>query len=798
MHFPNEFLHLGSLIEKGCCQNLKKLRYVLLILLIIVIAQNCYSQENSKVSAVIIRGLMTISEESIKPKLEIQPGVAFSSKALKNDIQRLHQLGLFANLEVQVEQTSNGVQVTFLVTENQLLGEIKVFGNHEIGTDEILRTLRITQERYLASHTLSLDIQNLTEMYRKKGYLFANIKTEKKPSGSWIDLHIIVDEGPEVTIRSINFFGNKTFTKGTLLDPIKTQESALFSSQYFDEESFQEDLLLMRNYYRSEGFLDVRLHLRDIMYSTDRTEMDINIVVEEGERYTVDAITFEGNKLFTLKEIETRTNLRFGSFFRQNDMLEDKSKIEKLYGENGFLDIKVQPLVTITDVKKTSVNIHYKIQEGTKTYIRKIEIKGNSLTQDNVIRREVLINPGEQFHLGKLEESQSRIRRLNYFETIKVDFMDTDEPNWKDLLVSVEEGRTGNLRFAAGITSDLGAVGEISFTKRNFDIAGWPNSWSEFFSGDSFTGAGQTFDSFVQIGKNLMRFRAAFTEPYLFGTDWSLGIEAYSMAYGYESYDEERIGSQISIGRRLTRDIEAKVTYKIEGVGIVEVEDVAPRDVFAVKGHSLLSTLTFDITLDTRDDFILATRGYIFGISYETAGVFLGGDYDFSKFHVRTAWFNSIYTNSSGYKHVLSLGLKLDFATAHSPSEKVPIFERYFAGGSSSLRGFAYRGVSPRENYPGRADDPIGGNFMLLGTVEYSIPIYEDVIRVVVFTDFGSVVKSVNTTIFDTMRASVGFGFRVKIPFFGPRPFAFDFGFPLMKEDGDDTRVFSFSFGKPF
>lgn len=757
-----------------------------------------YAQENENISSVAIQGLTNISEAGIRSKLETQSGIPYASKMIQNDVQRLYQLGVFSNIEVRVKPNPQGLDVIFVVTENQLLGEIKIHGNDNIGTDEIKENLRVYQDRYLAQHTLSMDIIRLKDLYQKKGFSFVNIRPEIKPSGSWVDLHLWIDEGPEVNVRNITFFGNRTFSKDDLLALTKTKESAFLSSETYNDDAFQEDLLLMRNFYRSEGFLDVRLHLRDVTYSIDRTMMDIAITIDEGPRYFINKITLSGQQLFSQQELEYRTILRSGSIFKQNEMLDDKGKMERLYGENGFLNIRITPVVSIVDLEHALVDIHYKIEEGAKTYIRKIDIKGNSLTKEEVIRRELVAMPGEQFNLGKVETSQMRLNRLRYFDRIKMDFLNTDSPDWKDLQISVEEGRTGSLRFAAGITSDLGAVGEITFTKRNFDIAAWPHSWSEFFSGDSFTGAGQNLDIYFQVGKDILRFRVGFTEPYLFGYDWSLGVEAYSLLRGYESWDEERFGGQLSLGRYLMQDLELKWTYRIEEVNIGDIEDDAPRDVFAVKGDNLISSLSLELKYDTRDDFIVPTRGYILGISYEMAGVFLGGDHNFSKINVRAAWFNTLYTNDSGYKHVLSLGINLGFATPHGSSEDVPIFERYFAGGATSLRGFEYRSVCPREHYPGRRDDPIGGKFMAVATIEYGIPLYEDVLRFVLFSDIGNVVEDVDRTIFDSVRASVGFGFRVKILMFGPRPFAFDFGFPILKEDDDDTQIFSFSFGKEF
>jgi outer membrane protein insertion porin family len=756
------------------------------------------AQERDSVSKITIKGLMTNVEDSIKTKLETQVGQPFSAQSLRNDIQRLHQLALFANIEVQVEQTSEGVHIIFIVTENQLLGEIRFHGNDHMKENDLLKVMRLSQEKYLAPYLLSIDITELKEHYHKKGYPFVNIKADKKVTGNWVDLDLYIQEGPRVKVYEICFFGNKTFTKGDLLDLGQTKESGLFIAKYYNEETFQEDLILMRNFYRSEGFLDAQINLRDISYSADRTKLTLNISVDEGPRYYVDRIVFKGNKLFSIDELKARFVMKEESIFKQGDMLSDKNKIEHLYGENGFLNIKVTPNWKISDLNTYKVTLFYTIEEGDINYIRRIEIRGNTITQEHVIRRELTLSPGEQFHLGRLDESKARLQRLRYFETIKISFEETASPNWKDIVFQVEEGQTGNLRFAAGVTSDIGAIGEISLTKRNFDIAKWPTSLADFLSGESFTGAGQSFDIYFQAGKEYLRFKIGFQEPHLFGTDWSLSPEFYSLARGRESWEEHTLGGQIGIGHKVTENSNFKVSYRFDQVRVKHLDDDAPWDVVDVEGPSYVSALMLNYTIDTRDDYIQPTRGYIIGLSYELAGVFLGGDYDFSKFNIRLAWFTSVYTNDKGHKHVLSFGLKTGFADAICDSDSIPVFERYFAGGASTIRGFEYRTVSPKEQDRSRSHDPIGGNCMFLGTIEYSIPMYEDILRLVFFTDIGNVTPEVDSTIFDNIRVGIGVGLRIKIPMLGPRPFALDLAYPICKEDDDKKQIFSFSFGKQF
>ncbi len=773
-------------------------QYLLFLFCFFILDGILYAQGRDFVHKITIKGLMTNTEENIKTKLETQVGKPFSSESLRNDIQRLHKLAFFTNIEVQTEQTSEGLHIQFIVTENQLIGEIRFHGNYQINERDLLKLMRLAQERYLAPYLLSLDVIKIKEHYNKKGYPFVEVKTDTKVAGNWVDLDIYIQEGPQVKIDEICFFGNKFFTKGELLNLSQTKESGIFSNQYYNADTFQEDLILMRNYYRSEGFLDAQVHLRDLFYSTDRTKLTINISIDEGPRYYVSDIVFQGNTIFSEEEFKVRLIMKEKSIFKQGDMLTDKNKLEHLYGENGFLNIKIYPNWKITDLDTYQVTLYYTIEEGAVNYIRRVEIRGNDLTKENVIRRELQISPGEQFHLGRVDDSKMRLQRLRYFETIKVSFEETASPNWKDIIFQVEEGQTGNIRFAAGITSDMGAVGEIYLIKRNFDIAKPPTSLADFLSGESFTGAGQQFDVYFQAGKDYLRFKIGFTEPHLFGTDWTFAPEVYSLARGRESWEEHTLGTQIMIGHQITKDSVLKLTYRLDNVRVKKLDRDAPWDVVDVKGSSLVSSLMLDYTIDTRDDYILPTRGFIIGLSYELAGVFLGGDYDFSKFNIRLAWFTSLYTTQAGNKHILSLGLKMGFADAIDNSDNIPVFERYFAGGINTLRGFEYRSASPREKDPTRANDPIGGNCMFIGTIEYSLPLYQDVLRLVFFSDIGNVTPRVDDSIFENVRVTIGTGLRIKVPFLGPRPLALDFGYPICKEKEDEKQIFSFSFGRSF
>ncbi|BBM81828.1 outer membrane protein assembly factor BamA [Candidatus Uabimicrobium amorphum] len=754
--------------------------------------------QSNKVNEVEIKGLITVGEDFIKAKLETQPGKNYSPQSLRNDILKLHKLKLFSNIDVKLEQASGGLKVMFLVIENQLLGKVRIIGNQNITKQQILDTIEIDNQRYLAPYLLSIDKIKLKEFYQKESFLFVEISTKLVPRNGWVDVEFRIDEGPAVYISEINFFGNHNFAKGKLIKLLKTQETGAISSVIYNEAVLNEDLILIRNFYRSEGYLDARAELRDIIFSETREAMRINISINEGPLYKVNSVKIVGNTTFTEEELFARLRLKKDNPFKQADMFQDKARVERIYGENGFMNAKARPRFTLPTLNARVVDITYDITEGNEVYVQKIDISGNDPTKDRVIRDNITVNPGERFNMGKVEVSQQKLRRLNFFETIKMDLQDTPDADWKDIAIRVTEGRTGNLRFAAGITSDIGVVGEVSVTKRNFDITKWPKSFDEFFSGVSFTGAGQTLSVRLQAGGEILRFNVDFQEPRLLGYNIIFGVNLFSNERLRESFDEERFGGKITFGRNLDIDTRVSLSYRLENVNINNLDDDAPVDVEDVEGDNLLSSLIFDLTIDTRDDFILPARGYIFGVSYEIAGTALGGDHDFSKVNLRLAWFQTIYTNDDGFKHILSLGSRMGFALPHLDTDRVPIFERFFAGGASSIRGFEFRTVGPLDQE--FLEDPLGGELLFVNTIEYSIPIFQNTFRMVLFSDFGSVAPEVGDVdvIFDEFRLSIGFGFRIKVPALGPRPFALDFGIPIIAEDTDDEQIFSFSFGKPF
>ncbi len=350
----------------------------------------------------------------------------------------------------------------------------------------------------------------------------------------------------------------------------------------------------------------------------------------------------------------------------------------------------------------------------------------------------------------------------------------------------VYEGRTGRIMLSAGINSDAGLIGSIIIDEQNFDWRRWPRSWEDIRSGIAWRGAGQRFRLEAVPGTEVQRYMATFQEPYLWDTDVSLGLSAFFYNRRYAEWDEDRVGGRIALGYQFTHDLSG--TFAIRAAEIKIYDPAVPpglvSDLDEVLGSNTL--VGFGVTLihDTRDSAFLPTEGHIYEISFEqVVGSF---DYPRAELEVRRYLLLRQHPDGSG-RHVLGLSGRVAYTGSNTP-----IYEHYFAGGYSSLRGFSFRGASPRDPATGLR---VGGHFLVLASAEYMFPLTaDDLLRLVIFCDTGAVQPDIDEWR-DRYRVAPGFGFRITIPALGPAPVALDFAFPISKEDGDDRQVFSFFLG---
>lgn len=353
-------------------------------------------------------------------------------------------------------------------------------------------------------------------------------------------------------------------------------------------------------------------------------------------------------------------------------------------------------------------------------------------------------------------------------------------PGFVDVDIDVTEARTGRLMFGVGVNSDAGVIGNIVLQEDNFNILRPPTSWADIVNGEAWRGRGQSFRLEIVPGTQVSRYLINWQDPYFLNSDFSLGLSGFFYNRYFDDWTEDRAGGRISIGRLLSRHWSGGVAIRLENVDIRDFRTPAPAIVTDVEGDNFLSTAQWTLTYDTRDSPFLPSEGHMVEASFEQAF----GEFNYPRVDLQGVQYFTVYERPDGFgKHILQFR-----GQATWTGEDTPLFERLYAGGYSSFRGFEFRGVSPRQ-----MGFTVGGEFLALGTVEYMLPLTaDDNIRAVAFTDFGTVDEDVT---FDRFRATAGFGFRLAIPAMGPAPIAIDFAWPIVQERFDEDRVFSFYVG---
>lgn len=357
-----------------------------------------------------------------------------------------------------------------------------------------------------------------------------------------------------------------------------------------------------------------------------------------------------------------------------------------------------------------------------------------------------------------------------------------------DFDVYVDEARTGRFMFGMGVNSNLGVTGQIVVEERNFDFLRLPTSWQDVIQGGAFRGGGQNFRLEVMPGTQVQRYMASFTHPYIylpgFADPFSLNLSGFFFNRAYTDWTEQRLGGRVGLGYRLTPDLSLAGSIRAENVNVsnIRVSGVVP-ELDEVQGNNDLYSGRTTLTHDTRDTAFAPTQGHLFEVSFEQA--FGSFDYPRAEFDYRQYFLMRERPDGSG-RHTLGYAFKGGFS-----GSQTPIFERYFAGGFSTMRGFRFRGASP----VGAAGVQIGGDFKFLGSVEYMFPLTaDDMMRGVIFCDYGTVEENIEINS-DNYRVAPGAGLRISVPALGPAPLALDFAFPVHKAATDQTQVFSFFFG---
>ncbi|MCF6150099.1 MAG: outer membrane protein assembly factor BamA [Candidatus Kuenenia sp.] len=783
----------------------KVLLYTAKIIVLLVLALYCangkvFCDENPDkntgiIRKVEIRGNQRISTAAIRSSIRSKEGDLYDPNLVSQDVDAIWSLGFFDNIEVEIEETADGLNLIFLVSERAVIDKIQFSGNKKIKSKKLAKEIEIKEGDTLKYHLLKLDEDKIRDLYKKKCFSRVQVLAESKVINGETVVIFNIEEGPRVRIFDIQFKGNTSYKPRKLLKQMETRKKrfpTLIFPGRFAQDVFESDIAKLKEFYMNNGWLDVDVGW-EIAYENDNSEMYITIHVKEGERYYVDTLDINGAAIFTGDELKAALKLKEGGPFFLDAVEKDTYQIRLAYGAQGYLATVVNEKHTFA-AEEPKVKVVFDIEERDRYYIDKIKIVGNDKTRDNVIRRQLTFNPGERLNVEKIRDSQRRLTNTGYFDVESgmpagISFEQGSEPNKKNIIVEVKEGRTGMLRFGGGYGANVGAFGDISYTDRNFDIFDFPKSWNDFLSGNAFRGAGEILTLRFSPGFERTEVLLSLTNPSVFDSPYSAGASAFNYIRWYSLYEQKSSGSRISLGRELVRDTYVRVSPSFELIGIErrEDEDDAPQDVLDAEGSHLKTGITFSAEINKTDNIFVPTKGYAIDTSVEFACL----DVDIVKYDIRAKKYSTLFEIPKWGKHVVAYGGTFGIVESTS-GEDVPIFERYYAGGFGSLRGFEYRGVSPLDQ---KTDEQVGGDLLVLMNTEYLVPLYKDVVRVALFVDAGKADRSISDFSFERFRVSSGLGLRLNVPFLGQSAISIDYGIPIMREEGDETQGFSFNFG---
>ncbi len=741
-----------------------------------------------------VLGNTQVSTAVILNLVRTRAGEKFDPATAQEDYQRIFGLRQFSNVEAKVEPTQNGVIVVFIVTEQKQIRDVIIRGNFKIDEITVRNSLDVKPGEAIDNFRIALARQAIEALYRDKNFPFAHVDVDSNRLSRTGELVFNVVEGPNVRVRRVRFVGNHSFSTDRLRDEVSTKYWIwIFRPGTFDPNALEDDVAGLRKYYLDHGFFDVRVG-RKVIFSPDNSEVQVDFVIEEGKRYVVDRVTFRGNT--SVSEADLRRDLKLieGQYYDLDLLQRDQKQIVKAYSPFGFI-YSTNPQLSEPDYLQINpspvfrreagrVELVYQISEGKPFRTGRIIIKGNSKIQDKVILREMRVNPGQPYNSGELQDATDRLRGLyGYFTGVQITPIG-DDPAYRDVLVEVKEGSTANFNIGAGVNSNGGIGGNITYEQRNFDITNVPGSWRDFFSDRAFTGAGQTFRASLEPGTTQTNASLRFYDPWIFDQPYGFGAEAYLRNRVREAYTDARYGGRVSLEKRFDYVYSARLSLRGEDVNIRAVQDkeIRAQEILDGQGHTTLTSAGLTLRRDTTNRGILPSRGTTTTVGWESYGVIAGPV--FQKFTLGYDYYKTLGEDLLDRRTIFSFHTDAGYITGNDP-----FYERFYGGGIGSIRGFAFRGVSPRS---GPDDDRIGGDFSVTGSVEVSYPLYGESLRGVVFTDFGSVEPDVRI---GTIRTSVGTGIRLQLPFLGQVPIAIDIAIPLSKSSQDDTQWLSFSLG---
>ncbi|MDP7442188.1 MAG: outer membrane protein assembly factor BamA [Verrucomicrobiota bacterium] len=682
-------------------------------------------------------GQAAASDALIRANIRLKLGDPYSHKASDDDIHNLRNTGFFENVYVTEKQVAGGVEVTYTLVGKPVVTEILFEGNtggRKFRESKLRKKIRSRTGETLSRPRIFSDTRTILKEYQKGGYHQAKVEYDVRHDEALGQATVVfqVDPGRKVKIDNIVFENAVASSQRELRKAIKTRKrwwmSWLTGSGKFETDQWDEDLEMLAQFYQDQGYIDFKV--REIKFEYPKEgRMVIRLDLYEGYQYEVGNVTFEGNTLFSGDQIRRGVQvleravapyMLEGAIFTPTGLNEDRDAIRDFYEAYGYLDTRVR-VTKVPNTDQGTIDLAYNITEGELSYVEKVEIRGNTRTKDKVIRRELAISPGEMFDMVSVELSKRRLEGTGLFDSVDTQIEKIPElPNRRNLIVGVQEGRTGHLITGFGYSSYMSLFAQVGYVQGNFDL----------FNPPFFTGSGQKFRLQITAGTRHEDYQITFEEPYFLDRKLRFSVDLYHREIQYYSryFEQHQTGARLGLSRKLWNDFTSGgVSFTFESIGIHDrsyfSDMLAEHDILTnglAKGHPddlsanpfdwaydmdrleqgelselnhdrLVSKLGLFFAYDTLNALV-PSRGQFTQVKADIAGGPFGGDTEMYRLEVNTAYYYPGFAEG----HIWEVYGKLGVVDTFGDSRRVPYFDRYFTGGSYSLRGYDYRDIGPR------------------------------------------------------------------------------------------------------
>jgi outer membrane protein insertion porin family len=744
------------------------------------------------IESIKVEGNQRIEEGTIRSYLLVQPGDRFDPDRIDRSLKTLYATGLFQ--DVQLGRVGNDLVVR--VVENPIVNRVAYEGNHKVTDDQLRPELQLRPRAVFTPALAEADRLHILSLYAKRGYYDATVEPKiVRLNQNRVDVIFQINDGSATLVSKIVFNGNKDFSEDRLSEVINSRESRwwrfLSTSDQYDPERLAYDRELLRRFYLKNGYADIQITAASAELSPDRKGFFLSFTVNEGARYKVGKITINVQlRNLSEKDLQPVLQLAPGDWYDGDAVGRTSDLMEEAVHNRGYAFVDVRPRVNRNPVQHT-VDLIFDVGEGPRVYVERIDIVGNTRTEDKVIRREFRLAEGDPYSAEAVRRSKTRLTDLGYFQNVDIATNPGSASDKAILNTTISEKATGELSFGGGYSTDAGALVDIGLSERNL------------------VGTGINASINGVLAQRRSSINTSVTDPYFLDRNLIAGIDIFLIQtnfLGTEPYDEKRAGFALRLGYAFNEHLRQVWSYSLVDRDVFNVEVGASPFIINEAGTTLLSQISQVLTLDYRDSKVFPHSGYIAEFGTDYAG--LGGDARFIRGNVNAAYYIPLEHTFGNPDWGIKVGGSLGYMDL-LPGGREEIIDRFFLGGDN-LRGFQTGGAGPHDVQTG---DPVGGRFIWTQTTElrFPLPVSPDLgLTGRTFVDVGGLTQAsftnsgtclvgvlqrcqISASPNPRVGAGVGISWRTAFGLINVDLAPF-----VIKQPGDETQVFRFGFGTRF